>query len=253
MGIGLAIAHRFVARGARVTLLARSAAPLAAARGELLARTPEATVATLVADVTDEHGSRAAIEHVMQTDPIDLLVNSAGITHPGRFLELEPERYRAQMETNFFGAVHVTRVVAPQMVSRRRGYVVHVGSLASVAGIYGFSAYAPTKFALQGFAECLRAELRPHGIDVSLLLPPDTDTPMHRAEIPLLPAETRAIAGALQVLSPERVALALERGMDRRRFAIVPGVDARLTELAARWLPGLVRWFVDRRSDRARA
>ncbi|MDX1649802.1 MAG: SDR family NAD(P)-dependent oxidoreductase, partial [Myxococcota bacterium] len=124
-------------------------------------------------------------------------------------------------------------------------------SLAGAIAIYGYAAYAPSKFAVTALSEVLRQELRPRGIDVSLLLPPDTDTPQLEEEERERPAGTRAVAGTVPTLSPEQVAGALLRGLRRRRAWIVPGWRARLTLAAARHLPGVTRRVIDR--DLARA
>jgi 3-dehydrosphinganine reductase len=251
-GIGLALARRLVDLGAEVTLVARRQGPLDAARAELAARAP-GRVHALALDVADQDAVARDLGAHLDARPADMLINNAGVAMPGRFLEMDPRQYRDQMEINYFGAVHTCRVVVPRLVAKGGGHVVNVGSLLSVMGIYGYTAYAATKFALYGFSECLRAELKPHGVHVTVLLPPDTDTPQHAAELAHLPAETRAIAGNVKMLSAEAVADALLRGMAARRFEVIPGVDGWFTVQANRWIPGVVRAFCDRAQQRARA
>lgn len=244
-GIGLAVAKRLVALSAEVTLIARRENLLAEAKAELLKLQPSAKVHTLALDVSNESEVNRVLAAHLAQHPARMLINNAGIALPGRFLEMEPRHYREQMDINYFGAVHLTRAVAPHLIQQGGGHVANVGSLLSVMGIYGYTAYAATKFALYGFSECLRAELKPHGIEVSILLPPDTDTPQHAAEIAHLPAETKAIAGNVKMMSAEAVAEALLRGMAQGQFEIVPGMESRFTVLANRWMPGVVRWFCD--------
>jgi len=126
-----------------------------------------------------------------------------------------------------------------------------VSSLAGLISIYGYTAYGASKFALTGFAEALRQEVRRDGIGVSVLYPPDVDTPQLAEENLTKPAETRAVAGNTRILAPEAVAESLLAGIARGRFRIIPGAEGRVADLAARLAPGLVRWIVDRQLSRA--
>ena len=119
-------------------------------------------------------------------------------------------------------------------------------SLAGLIGVFGYTDYSASKFALVGFSEALRSELKAYNITVSVLCPPDTDTPGLAIENRTKPEETRAIAAAAKVMSPDAVADALIRGMARRTFLIIPGVDGRLSVLAKRLFPGVVERIMDR-------
>ncbi len=250
MGIGLATARQLLGLGAEVTIAARREGPLAEARAQL-GGGPR--VRTLVLDVSDAGAVGQAVPPLLAAYPVDILINNAGVTRPGRFLESDPEHDREQMEVNHFGVVNLCRAVLPSMVARGGGHVVNVGSILSAMGVYGYTGYCASKFALLGFSEALRAEMWPHNIRVSVLLPPDTDTPMHTAELPLLPPETRAIAGTVTMLSADAVAESLLRGVARGDFEIIPPGGSRFTVLAQRWIPGAVRWFCDRAQQKARA
>ena len=81
------------------------------------------------------------------------------------------------MEVDYFGTLHAVRAVVPSMIERQRGHLVLVGSTAALIGVFGYSAYAPAKYAVRGLAETLRVELAPHGIVVACVYPPDTKTP----------------------------------------------------------------------------
>jgi short-subunit dehydrogenase len=113
-------------------------------------------------------------------------------------------------------------------------------------GIYGYAAYGASKFALRGLAEALRAELKPEGIRVSIIYPPDTDTPMLADESQSKPAATQAIAGSGGLLSADDVAQAMVRGIERGAFVIAPGAQmALLARLHSLLLP-LLNWHFDR-------
>lgn len=115
----------------------------------------------------------------LRTDigPIDILICNAGVAHPGRFLDIDAEVYRSQMEVNYLGCVWSVKEVAPGMVERGSGSIVLISSAAGVVGIAGYSAYSPTKWALRGFADCLRMEMKAHGVGVHIAYPPDMVTP----------------------------------------------------------------------------
>ena len=93
-----------------------------------------------------------------------------------------------------------------------------VASGAALVGIYGYSGYAPSKFAVRGLAEVLRVELREYGISVTLALPPDTNTPQLEFETKLRPTPTKEIAGVAGVWDPDKVALAIVTGARKGRF-----------------------------------
>jgi 3-dehydrosphinganine reductase len=197
--------------------------------------------------VSDRGAVRAVLIPHAERFPVDFLVNNAGTVTPGQVLQQTCEVHRQHMAVNYWGAFHVCEALIPGMIARKHGgHVLNVGSLLSVMGIFGYGAYCASKFALYGFSECLRAEMWPHGIRVSILLPPDTDTPMHHAELLLMPKETRAITGTVKMLSAAFVAETALRGTARGTFEIIPGTASRLTVWAQRAIPRLVRWFCDR-------
>lgn len=244
-GIGLALGKRLVELGAEVTLFARRQAVLEEGKAQIEAAHPGAKVHAVALDVAREEEVQRVLTAHLAAHPADMLINNAGIAMPGRFLETDPRHYREQMDVNYFGVVHMCRAVVPHLIQRGGGHVANVGSLLSVMGVYGYTAYAASKFALYGFSECLRAELWPHGIATTVLLPPDTDTPQHTEELKYLPPETKAISGSVKMLSAEEVAESLIRGMAAKEFVVVPGAMSRMTVVANRWMPGVVRWFCD--------
>ena len=115
----------------------------------------------------------------------------------------------------------------------------------------GYTAYAASKFALTGFSQALRAEMWPHGVRVSVCLPPDTDTPQLAFENQYKPAETRAIAGNVKTLRADQVADAMVRGLEKGAFEIYPDVASRFSALAQGAIPGVVRMFCDEAQKKA--
>jgi 3-dehydrosphinganine reductase len=244
-GIGLAFAKLVAGYGGKVTLVARRRSVLDEAKASIEATHPRAEVGVLELDVADAAAVAERMEGLLAAGPVEHLVNNAGIVMPGRFLELPLEEFRKMMDVNFFGTVQMCKAVLPSMVRSRRGHVLNVSSLAGVIGIYGYTPYAASKFALRGFSEALRAEMWPSGVKVSLCLPPDTDTPQLAFENERKPAETKAIAGTVKMLTAETVAHAMADGMAKGSFEIYPDVASRVSALAQGVAPGVVRWFCD--------
>lgn len=231
-GIGLAVARLLAASGAHLWLLARREDRLneALAEVEACSRTLDQRFGVIPADVSDEREVREAIARVnAEVGLPDLVINSAGITYPGYVQDLDISIFRSMMEVNYFGTVYVTKAVLPGMLLRGSGYIVNIASLAGLIGVFGYTAYGASKFAVRGFTDALRAEVKPYGIGVSIVYPPDTDTPQLAYENQFKPAETRALSSMNAVLPPETVAKAILDGVARRRYVILPGFESKLT------------------------
>lgn len=123
-------------------------------------------------DITDPASVQAAIDAAVERfGRIDVLVNNAGNFYAGYFENISPEQFRAQMETNFFGPLNVTRAVLPVMRAQRSGQVITVTSTAGLIGQEFCAAYAASKFALEGWMESLRYDLAPYGISTMAVEP----------------------------------------------------------------------------------
>ena len=241
-GIGFATALNLAQRGHPVALIARRDAPLQAAAGKIRAQCPGLPVHVECADVTDVAGLDAAIQRCVDTlGPPGLLVCSAGITAPGLFADLAPQTHLDVMNVNYFGCLNTVRAALPHLLPIAR--IGLISSAAGLTGLYGYSAYAPSKFALRGLAEVLRVELVPKGIGVTLCLPPDTDTPQLAAEIPLRPAVTSRIAALGGTLSADQVAKALIRGMAANRFLVLPDASLKALHLFSGLAGPPMRWL----------
>lgn len=171
-GFGLLTAAHLAFRGHQVVATMRDLEKRHALVNELNRRGISNTVDILRLDVTDKSSIREAIQKIAAKHGyLDVLVNNAGYGIGGSFEDLTDEEIRAQMDVNFFGAQNVTREVIPLMRPRRQGRIINVSS---VAGFYGspcFGAYNASKWALEGFSESLRYELKFFGIDVLLVEP----------------------------------------------------------------------------------
>ncbi|HZJ25486.1 MAG TPA: SDR family oxidoreductase [Acidimicrobiia bacterium] len=214
-GIGLETARRLGDRGARVSLVARDRTRLAAAQRETGA------IATASIDVTDPDAVANGFARLTAAHgPCDLLVTSAGAAEPGYFERLDAQVFRDQMDLDYFGTLHCVRAVVPAMLEQGGGTIVGISSTAGLIGVFGFTAYAPAKYAVRGLMDALRAELAPRGIRVSCVYPPDTDTPGLARENLTKPPETVAVSGSIKAVPPEKVAAAIVRGIERDRADI---------------------------------
>jgi short-subunit dehydrogenase len=169
-GIGEELAVAFADAGARLILSARR--PEELDRVAARCNVERSMVTAVPLDITDGQAiESAAAATLAQFGHIDILVNNAGITHRSLVENTDMAVYRKMMETNFFGPVALTQAVLPSMLERRSGHVVIIGSPAGIFGTSIRSGYSATKFAVHGFFECLRAEVRDRGIDVSVVIP----------------------------------------------------------------------------------
>jgi len=225
-GIGLALAQVLSQMGARLWLLARRDSELSNAIKQLNNPTDHRKIA---ADVSDWTQVESAIKKIEAERGLpDLIINSAGVTHPGYVQDIPIEIFHEMIEINYLGTVHVIKAVMQGMIARRSGYIVNISSTAGFIGVYGYSAYGASKYAVRGFSDVLRSELKPLGIGVSIAFPPDTDTPQLAYENKFKPFETKALTGTAKVLSPQVVAQEIIRGVQRGRYVIIPGLENKL-------------------------
>ena len=239
-GIGLALAKQFFSLGSNVTILARQVNGLQNAKQkiELTRVNPQQEIKTISADVSNYDVLEKALTSPRKT--VHFLINSAGIAYPGEFEKLDQEIFTRVMDVNYTGTINLTKLIVPEMIANHEGYIVNISSLAAIIGIYGYTAYAPSKYAVRGFSRCLRSEMAPKGISVSVVLPPDTDTPQLAFEHSLLPDITKKINQNGGVMSAESVAKATIKGMQRKKFTIIPGIEGKILYIFA---PIIGRYF----------
>ncbi|MFZ6031583.1 MAG: SDR family oxidoreductase [Chloroflexota bacterium] len=218
-GIGRACAQHLCHKGYRVYGTSR--------RAPWPEGNPQASTPTMIPmDVTSDESVAQAVAWIMAREQrLDVVVNCAGYSLSGGVEDTSLEEARAEFETNFFGAVRVSRQVLPVMRRQESGYLVHIGSLAGLLGIPFQGFYSASKFALDGLMEALRAEVSPYGVQVVLIVPGDfyTGFTANRIEAQAAQAGKSAYAGnyakALKVMvndeihghAPERIARLLER------------------------------------------
>jgi NAD(P)-dependent dehydrogenase (short-subunit alcohol dehydrogenase family) len=165
-GMGVDIVRAALAAGHAVVATGRSPEKVSRAVGE------SDDLLAVKLDVTDPADAQAAVRAAVDRfGRIDVLVNNAANFYAGFFEEISPEDFRAQVETNLFGPVNVTRAVLPVMRAQHSGLVVTISSTAGIVGGEFTSAYAASKFAVEGWIESLTPEVAPFGIRTMLVEP----------------------------------------------------------------------------------
>ena len=230
-GLGLSTAELVASLGARVALLARDVERLEAARETVVAR-GTGDVGTVVAypcDVADPAQLTSAIDGVRaDLGPVDVLAACAGFCEPRRFTETPAADFERHIAVNLMGTAGAVRAVVPEMIERGSGSLGLVSSMGGLVGVYGYAAYSASKFGVTGLAEVLRNELKPHGIGVTLLCPPNMDTPGYAREVATEPVETAAINGIARTVAPSEVAREFVRAIERGRFMVLHGSTNKL-------------------------
>jgi NAD(P)-dependent dehydrogenase (short-subunit alcohol dehydrogenase family) len=166
-GFGLAFAEYALAQGYNVVATARRPETLETLAGKV----PERVLVQKLDVTRDGDAETAVAATIARFGAIDVLINNAGYGIVGALEETPDDELRAQMETNFFGAVRVTNAVLPQMRAKRRGAIVNMSSLGGQLSFGGFSAYSASKFALEGLSEALAQEVASFGVKVLIVEP----------------------------------------------------------------------------------
>ena len=166
-GLGVDIAKAALTSGHAVVATARNAERVIDALGE------HDDLLAVTLDVTDPSAAEAAVRATVQRfGHLDVLVNNAGSFQAGFFEEMTPDAFRSQIETTLFGPVNVTRAALPQLRAQRSGLVMTISSTAGIAPTGDFlTAYAASKFGVEGFMEGLVSEVAPFGIRTMLVEP----------------------------------------------------------------------------------
>jgi NAD(P)-dependent dehydrogenase (short-subunit alcohol dehydrogenase family) len=166
-GLGRKIVEAALAAGEQVVATARNPRDLA----DLVEQYGE-QVRAVALDVTDAAAAQAAVQATLEAfGRLDVLVNNAGFGHLAPFEQTRENDFRAQIDTNFYGVVNVTRAALPTMRKQRSGHIIQISSVGGRIGMPGFSAYQSAKWAVGGFTEVLSKEVAPFDIKVTALEP----------------------------------------------------------------------------------
>ena len=244
-GIGAALVARYGADGARVTILDRDETGLDRAH----ARAQQAGYAclTFACDLRDFDSCEQAInEAIAQHGDIDVLINNAGISQRSLIEVTSVDVIRTVMDINFMGSVHCTKAALASII-RTRGRIVALSSIAGFAPLLARSGYCASKHAMFGFFNTLRAELRPHGVSVTIACPSFTESNIERNALGgdgKNATNPRSTSGTMA--KPETVADAIYRAAARRTPLLILSTQGKLARIVAALAPGLYERMMTR-------
>jgi hypothetical protein len=233
-GIGREFARQLAPRARRLILVARRQDRLETLRSELLAQNPALRVELRIVDLS-------VLEHVtdlgvfLQEEPVDFLINNAGLGDYGPFAWADPIRLHEMIQVNVRALTALTRAVLPQMIAQKRGAILNVSSSAGFLPIPGFSVYAATKAYVTNFSEALRAEVAASGISVCALCPGPVDTEF--VAVASRGSERPGSGPNLVRVSVEKVVRAGLKGIERDKPVVIPGLFMKIGMTLARVIP----------------
>ena len=245
-GIGRSAAILAARRGARVVLTDRDEVGLA----DTVATIGSDVLHHAAFDITDEAAVAAFADDVHErigaagVPAVDVVLNVAGISTWGRIQDLEPRHWRACVEIDLMGPIHVMSAFVPRMIEA--GHGGHVANVSSAAGLLGLPLHAPysaAKFGLRGVSEVLRFDLEQHDIGVTLVCPGAVDTPLvGTVDIVAVDRDDPRVASAVQqfqkhAVSPDDAAEAMLRGVERGRTMVFTSPDIRAAWYLQRYVP----------------
>ena len=246
-GIGEATARAFGREGAKVVLAARRVDKLQILAQEIDSMNTGAETLVIQADLSKLDDIQAMIAQTLEKfGRIDILVNNAGFGRLDWLENLDPIKdIQAQIELNVLGVIQTTRQVLPVMMEQRAGSIINMCSMAGLVATPTYTVYAASKHAVHGFSEALRREVKPWGIDVSLIYPGGvvTEFTQHAG----IKRKTNAKTPKSMLLTAEQVANAVVKLVKRpRRMLIIPWLWS-VTVFMNRFLPGLVDYTTIKR------
>ncbi len=256
-GIGLDIARLLAGLGADILLMARSAQGLENAKKTIedSLETDRQKILTLSIDVGDQAQVYEKMKTAVETfGAPDILILSAGVnTAADHFENISPEMFNEVMNINVNGVRNSIHALIKPMKAKK-SQVVILSSAAALFGMFGYTPYATSKAALMGFAESLRYELTPLGMAVTIVFPPDVDTPMNRGEAKTLPPEGMAVKKLGGQLTPEFAAKEIVHAIKKKKYFAIPGYQTRflyfLHRISNGVLSRMVSDFVIKRAGR---
>jgi short-subunit dehydrogenase len=237
-GIGAAFAREIARRGYSVLAVANRPGPLGELADQL--RRDGGRVEILTADLSTPEGASAVTERARTLGPVELLINNAGLSTSGHFLEQSREREIQSIRVNVEALYRLTRDIVPEMVQRRRGGILNVASVVGFQAVPYWTTYAATKAFVVAFGEGLAYELRNSGVRVVTVCPGFTKTGLYAV------SGVPGLAGKLlPYATPEAVVASALAAYDRGRVLSVVGSANRMMRFAGALTPRpALRWFM---------
>jgi NAD(P)-dependent dehydrogenase (short-subunit alcohol dehydrogenase family) len=238
-GLGKALAAAYLRRGANVAIFDLAADQDVLRELESCRQHSSQQVLAYQASVTDFDALAQSVQQAVDAiGSPELAINCAGIQRAAPFDQLPRETFELAVQVNLFGSRNFAGAVLPHMRSGAR--LALVSSMAGFTANYSYASYCASKFAVVGLGKVLRLELKPQGIDVSLICPPEVDTPMVVEESKTMHPVSRTLKDLAGSLSLEQAISGILAGLDAGRGVIIPGAKAKLTYFANRYLPDFI-------------
>ncbi|MCK4238586.1 MAG: SDR family NAD(P)-dependent oxidoreductase [Candidatus Lokiarchaeota archaeon] len=247
-GMGKATAKNIVQLGGSVCIIARNVENLKKAVKEIesLKTNDKQFVEMISCDTTKIEQLKPLLAEFIEKHRVpDYLFNFVGYALPDYIENYKLEDFQKQIDGNYYGQLIPTLIMLPYFMKDKKGYIAFVSSAVCYYPLIGYAAYAPAKYAILGLTEILRNELKPYNINVSILFPPDTDTPSFERENKTKPKETLIMSERSKIYSPEEIADAFVEGILKKKYTILPGVS-KLAWRMFRHFPKLIHWITDR-------
>jgi short-subunit dehydrogenase len=170
-GMGKAMAFEFAATASHIILCARNIERLEKTKTEIEQKFPACIVDVFAADLSIKTEVEEFADFSLNKFTTDILINNAGTYTPGNSMEVSDEDFNKMMSLNFFSAYYLTKKLLPSMIVQKRGHIFNICSIAGLRAYDGGGTYSISKFALNGFSQNLRHEMKPHGIKVTTVFP----------------------------------------------------------------------------------
>jgi 3-dehydrosphinganine reductase len=237
-GMGLAVGKMLAAQGAHIVVFDLNLGDAATQAIEASRRSPDQRVCLYRLNVADRDQVIEAFElAAKQVKAPDIVINMAGIGAAAEFTTMGHDVFDRIIKVNLYGSRNVVEAALTSMLARGGGMIVLVGSMGGIIPIYGYTAYGASKFAVVGLAQCLRYELRPHGISVACFCPGEVETPGLAAERKALPPASAALKKIGGTMPVQHAVRGLIEGIKRDQFMIIPGFKVQLTYWMHRLAP----------------
>jgi len=242
-GIGLEMARRYARQGTNLALFDLRFNDSVRQEFETTCEQYGGSLSLAEGDVTDAASLAQRVSEANKAvgEP-DLVLHCAGINLTGPFTKIPDGEFEKVVNVNLMGTYNLVRAVLPLLQSRARSSaqsprLVVIASMAGLVGNYGYASYCASKFGVIGLAQTLRMELKPEGIRVQVICPPEVDTPMVHEEHKTIHPVTLKLKLMAGALSLDEAIDGIMKGMQGRGFLIIPGVKAKLTYWMTRLVP----------------
>ena len=237
-GIGKALAEKFGSEGSKIMITGRNEDELTKTVQELQKK--NIVVTGFRADVSrEEDNQKMAAETIRQYGTIDILINNAGISMRALFSEVDLDVVKKVMDINFYGVLYATKYCLPE-ITKNKGSVIGISSIAGFRGLPGRTGYSASKFALNGFLEVLRTELLKTGVHVLTACPGFTASNIRKRSLTKDgSAQGESPRVEEKMMTSEECAVHIYNATVKRKKILVLTTQGKLAVLLNKWLPGL--------------